>query len=105
MHDSDATQALNETSRLLAMTESCADTRDLETLLSRAASVLMQAGQADLVGFALPPAATPHGPSLHVSSRCPTTPLTERSVRESTVQALYDLGIDPPPADAFIITG
>lgn len=97
------TPTLEETLRLLAITEACADARDVEVLLTRAAAVLFEGAQADVVAFVLPPAATPHGPSIHVSSRAPLTPLSERSLREETVLALQDLQIDPPPPEAFAV--
>lgn len=103
MFPTDTALQLEEKSRLLALVEACADTRDLEALLTRAAAVLMEGAQADLVAFALPPAATPQGPAIHVSSRSPMSALTERSVREQTVLTLDELQIDPPPPDAFSI--
>lgn len=103
MSELETLSALNETNRLLALCEACADTREIEPLLGRVASVFLQSAQADLVAFALPPTATPHGPTIHMSSRSPTTPLTERSLANEIVGVLSDLGIDPPPAEAFTI--
>jgi diguanylate cyclase (GGDEF)-like protein len=103
MHSPDHALQLEDATRMLALVDACADTRDLEGLLTRAATVLLQCAQADLVAFALPPAATPHGPSIHVSSRSPMTALTERSVKEQTALTLSEMDIDPPPAEAFTL--
>ena len=94
---------LEETLQLLAITDACADARDLDVLLTRAASVLFEGAQADVVAFALPPAATPHGPAIHVSARAPLTPLSERSLRDETALVLEELEIAPPPPEAFAV--
>ena len=103
MLSSDTPIQLEDAQRLLALAEACADARSLELLLTRMATVLFQCSQADVVAFVLPPAATPHGPSIHVSSRAPLTALTERSLRDETVSTLSSMNIEPPPPDAFTL--
>lgn len=103
MLSSDNAAQLEDAHRMLALAEACADARDLEALLTRVAAVLFQCAQADVVAFVLPPAATPHGPTIHVSSRAPMTALTERSLRDETVMTLSSMNIDPPPAEAFTL--
>jgi diguanylate cyclase (GGDEF)-like protein len=101
MHATDTALQLEDAARLLALADACADSRDLEALLTRVASVFFQAAQTDVVAFALPPTATPHGPAIHVSSRAPLNALAERSLREQTVAALEQHGIEPPPPEVF----
>jgi len=101
MHATDITLQLEDAARQLALAEACADSRELEMLLTRVASVIFQATQTDVVAFALPPSATPHGPSIHVSSQAPLNALSERSLREQTAAELERHGIESPPAQAF----
>jgi diguanylate cyclase (GGDEF)-like protein len=103
MHATDTALQLEDAARLLALADACADARDLEALLTRIAAVFFQAAQTDVVAFALPPTATPHGPAIHVSSRAPLNALAERSLREETVAALQQHGIEPPPPEVFEI--
>jgi diguanylate cyclase (GGDEF)-like protein len=104
MHrDPDLLNQLDETARLLALAEACVDTRDLETLLSRAGGCFFGTAQADAVAVVLPPQVSTLGPAIHVSAKSPLNALAERSLRDETVNVLESLGIDAPPSEAFVL--
>jgi diguanylate cyclase (GGDEF)-like protein len=104
MHrDPELQSQLDDTARLLALAEACVDTRDLETLLSRAGGCFFGTAQADLVAVVLPPQVSSVGPAVHVCSRTPLNALTERALRDETVNVLQGLGLDAPPAEAFVV--